>query len=133
MTQRRGIGSKNVPEQKKKFDPKLFEALAEDLTSGRIPVPRFTVSDDEVPGLRAIIRNSGQISFHVQYSVRDDDTGEDTRPYLKIGDYPKMKIGEARELARTIRTLANMNIDPQAGLHERLVRELKEKGAKWRP
>lgn len=44
-----------------------------------------------------------------------------------------MKISEARVLAKTVRLLAARGIDVQAGLHERLVRELTEKGEKWRP
>jgi len=110
-----------------------FRQLASDLSEGRIPLGRVTLSDDPkedpnaVSGLRAIIRGSGLISFHVQYEI------EGSRPYLKLGDAEHMNLKEARELARTVRGLADMGIDVQAGLHERLVRELKEKGMKWRP
>jgi hypothetical protein len=86
-----------------------------------------TVSDRVVSGLRAIVRNTGEISYHVNYHVGNE------RPYLKIGQHPKTTIAEARELARTVLALAERGIDPAAGLHERLIRELKEKGEKWRP
>lgn len=109
------------------FSGATFEALADDLKSKRIPLDRVTVSDDMQTGLRVIIRNTGLVSFHVQYDI------DGSRPYLKLGDHPDMTVPEARSLAATVRTLADHGIDPQAGLHERLVRELKEKGARWRP
>lgn len=109
------------------FTVDTFEKLAKDLESGRIPLDRVTVSDNMQTGLRAVIRNSGLISFHVQYDAAD------SRPYLKLGNHPEMTITEARGLARTVRTLAGKGIDVQEGLHERLVRELKEKGDRWRP
>jgi hypothetical protein len=40
---------------------------------------------------------------------------------------------EARELAGTVQALAGQGIDAQAGLHERLIRELKAKNIRWRP
>jgi len=110
-----------------KFNSSTFEQLADDLQNKRIPLDRVTVSDDMQTGLRAIIRNTGLISFHVQYDI------DGSRPYLKLGDHPDMTVSEARDLARTVRTLADHGIDPQAGLHERLVRELEDKGTKWRP
>ena len=48
----------------------------------------------------------------------------------KLGDHPDMSIAEARQLTRTVQTLAAIGIDPQEGLHERLIRELKAKGTK---
>jgi hypothetical protein len=113
---------------KQKFAPEVFEAIAADLKSGRIPLDRITVSDDVQTGLRAIIRNTGLISFHVNY-----DSPDGSRPYLKLGDHPGMTVKEARELARVVRALADKGIDPAAGLHARLIRELKEKGERWRP
>jgi hypothetical protein len=32
-----------------------------------------------------------------------------------------------------VRALAEMGIDPQEGLHERLIRELQKEGTNWRP
>jgi hypothetical protein len=88
---------------------------------------RITVSDDMVPGLRAIVRDTGGISFHVQYTIGK------SRPYLKIGEVPGTTIEQARALAKTVLALARQGIDPQSGLHERLLRELAEQGPKWRP
>jgi Arm DNA-binding domain len=104
-----------------------FQKLAEGLTTKRMKTDRITVSDDMVPGLRAIIRDTGGISFHVQYTIGK------SRPYLKIGDVPGTTVDQARKLARTVLSLAKQGIDPQSGLHERLLRELAEQGDKWRP
>jgi hypothetical protein len=87
----------------------------------------LTVSDDVVPGLRAIVRKSGEISLHVSYTI-----GE-SRPYLLLGHMPDITIAEARELARTVLALAEKGIDPAEGLHARLIRELRAKGTRWRP
>lgn len=120
-------GSAKDKDIKAVFTPTVFEGLADDLAKGRIPLKRVTVSDDIVTGLRAVIRNTGLISYHVTYDV------DGSRPYLKIGDHPQMKLEEARNLARTVQSLAEKGIDVQAGLHERLIKQLKEQGAKWRP
>ncbi len=109
------------------FSLETLESLAHSLKTGLMKTDRVTLSDDMVPGLRAIIRDTGLISFHVQYSIGK------SRPYLKIGDVPGMSVEEARKLARTILELARQGIDPQSGLHERLIRELTEQGANWRP
>ncbi len=128
MTQRRNVSANREVEPKRlQFSPKVFEALAQDLSSGRVPLPRVTITDPMTVGLRAIIRNTGLVSFHVHYEIGD------SRPFMKIGDHPQMTVNEARELTRTIRGLADMGIDVQEGLHDRLIRELKEKGMKWRP
>jgi hypothetical protein len=110
------------------FTVATLEKLAKSLESGAIKhIDRLSISDDVQPGLRAIIRNTGAISFHVHYAVAG------SRPMLKIGEHPGTSIAEARSLAATVLTLADKGIDPQVGLHERLIRELKEKGARWRP
>jgi len=110
-----------------KFTIDTLEKLADDLQKGRIPLERVTITDEMQTGLRAIVRNTGGVSFHVNYDV------DGSRPYLKLGEHPGMSIPEARRLAQIVRGLADLGIDPQAGLHERLIRELKEKGLKWRP
>lgn len=115
------------PKAQNKFTVEVMEALVDDLKSKRIPLDRLTITDDMVPSLRAVIRNSGAISFHVHYDIAG------SRPFLKLGSHPEMSIKEARELARTVIALAERGIDPAEGLHERLIRELKEKGTKWRP
>jgi hypothetical protein len=110
-----------------KFSVETLEALAKDLQSGRTPLDKLTVSDDEVSGLRPIVRNTGAISYHVTYSISG------SRPYLLLGHHPEMTIRDARELAKTVQALAERGIDPQEGLHSRLIRELREKGTRWRP
>lgn len=52
---------------------------------------------------------------------------------LKVGELPGSTVADARALTRTIRAIAAEGIDVQDGLHERLLRELREKGDKWRP
>jgi hypothetical protein len=127
-SRRRGIASERTTEDRRtSFDVKTLEALAEDLKSGRIPLDRITVTDDQVPNLRAVIRNTGLVSYHVQYSVNG------SRPFMKVGNFPDMPIKTARELAHTVTALAAKGIDPQAGLHERLIRELLDRGDKWKP
>jgi hypothetical protein len=128
VSARRGIASDKGREVRKRFDGKVFEALADDLKSGRIPLDRVVVSDDRTTGLRAIIRNTGAISFHVQYLSEDG-----SRPYILMGHYPDTTVDRARERARTIHTLAAKGIDPTAGLHARLLKELDRDGVRWKP
>ena len=119
---------RNLPaDVKPKFTNETLEKLADDLQKKRVPLDRVTISDEMQVGLRAIIRNTGGITFHASYDIGGG------RPYLKLGTYPEMTIKEARELTKTVRYLADMGIDPQEGLHDRLVRQLKEKGTRWRP
>lgn len=115
-----------------KFDAKTLQALAKDLQGGRLPLERVTVSDDMVTGLRAVVYKSGLISFAISYHF----DGE--RPFLKLGSLDEkaddhVTITEVRELAKTVKALADKGIDPQRGLHQRLIRELREKGTAWRP
>lgn len=116
------------PAEPSKFNIQTLEQIADDLQTGKIPLKQVTISDEMTTGLRAIVRNSGKISYHVDYVVSDEG-----RCYLKVGDHPLMTMANARKLAQTIKTLGDQGIDPQAGLHERLIRELLDKGEKWRP
>lgn len=109
-----------------KFSHATIDALIDDLKHQRIPLDRITITDEEQPGLRALIRKTGEVSFHSQYMVQGN------RLSLKIGNYPTMKIPEARGIAATIEALADKGVDVQKGLTERLIRELKEQGPKWR-
>jgi len=111
--------------QEDRFNIETFEAIAEDLRTGRIPKDRFAMTRD---GLMVIMRNTGQIAYHAQY-----DTVGEIRTTLTLGHHPDMSLKEAAALTRTVRGLAEMGIDPQAGLRERLIGELKAKGLKWRP
>lgn len=128
-SRRRGVASDKGGEKRvTSFDRETLEGLAEDLKTGRIPLDRLTVTDNEQANLRAVIRNTGLISYHVQYSLPNG-----SRPFMKVGNYPDMPIKTARELCRTITSLASRGIDPQEGLHERLIRELLDKGERWKP
>lgn len=115
-----------------KFTEATLKAVAKDIQSGRTPLDRVTVSDDMVTGLRAVIYKSGLISFAVSYHFGDE------RPFLKLGSLNKdaddtISINDARQLAKDVKSLADKGIDVQAGLHQRLIRELKKEGANWRP
>lgn len=115
-----------------KFDARTFQAMVKDLQSGRLPLDRVTVSDDMVTGLRAVIYKSGLISFAISYHFDNE------RPFLKLGvfdekDEEHITIAQARELAKTVKSLADKGIDPQRGLHRRLIKQLLEKGVNWRP
>lgn len=113
-----------------RFTIPVMQQLIEDMQSKRLPLPLVRLSDDQQQNHRAIVYNSGKISFHVQFRVKGKD-GE--RPLLLIGDYPKMTIERSRKIARTIIALADKGIDPREGLHERLIREIETKGENWRP
>lgn len=104
-----------------------LKRFSQDIISGRLPIKRPSISDDRVPGLRAIFRESGQISFHVQYSIGD------SRPFLKIGDYPDMSIADARKIAEAIKHQATQGVDVQVELHTKLMRDLLTKGKSWKP
>lgn len=123
-----------------RFSPDTIDKLAADLKAGRLGVrDKVIISDDRQTGLRAIVRASGNISFHVHYNMGD------ARPYMLVGHYPdaperkrnakaaQEAIDDARGIAETVRKLADMGIDPQDGLHERLLRELRSQGTDWRP
>lgn len=114
------------------FTEATLAAMAKDLKSRRLVLDRTTVSDDLVTGLRAIITKDGSVTYHASYHLGD------TRPYLRLGVMdPKhpdhISLDDARELTKTIKALADKGIDPQEGLHRRLIRELLEKGPRWRP
>lgn len=129
MTRRQSLKA-HEPSQ---FNEVTLTNLAKDMQSGRFATQtRFTVSDDMVTGLRAVIYKSGMISFAVSYHL----DGE--RPFLKLGSLNKgaedyISVAKAREIAKTVKALADKGIDVQAGLHLRLIRELDEFGTDWRP
>jgi hypothetical protein len=63
----------------------------------------------------------------VQYYVNG------SRPFITIGYVPGMSVSDARYLAQVIQKLGEKGIDVQEGLHDRLIRELMDKGTSWRP
>lgn len=97
---------KSAPRTEPRFTIATLKKLAADMKSGAVPLSRTVISDEIVTGLRAIIRNTGSISYHVQYHVGD------ARPWIALG---------------------GIGIDVTEGLHKRLMRELKRDGIKWRP
>jgi hypothetical protein len=128
-TRRKKIG---VSAEKSKFDETTLLNVAKDLSSGKLPLERVRISDDMVVGLRAVVNRSGLVTLHVSYEIGDE------RPFMLLGSLNKdadnhISIEEARELAKTVKSLAARGINVQDGLHRRLVRELKDKGTAWRP
>jgi hypothetical protein len=112
---------------KSEFTEEMLQSMSDALKSGRMKVDKVTFTDDMQPGLRAIVRNTGTVTFHAHYDFKG------SRPMLKVGDLGETTVEEARELTKTIRALAAKGIDVQSGLHERLLRELRAQGTKWRP
>lgn len=127
------------PRSRSKFTPQMLEQLRDSLVKGEIGIrDKIGVSDDIQDGLRALIRATGLITFHAHYAIDQE------RPNMKVGHYPTdevlrknpnaghLAIEDARKLTATIRELGNKGIDVQEGLHERLLRELREQGTNWR-
>jgi hypothetical protein len=110
---------------KTEFTEKMLTSMSDALKSGRMKVAKLTFTDDVQPGLRAIVRPTGTVTLHAHYDF------EGSRPMVKVGEIPGTTIEEARALTKTIRALAAKGVDVQAGLHERLLRELKAQGVRW--
>lgn len=109
------------------FNIETFRELAEQFKSGTIPK-----NEQRIPktrdNLQVIVRKSGEISFHGMYTLPN---GKGTS--LLLGEDPEMTIERAQPIVRTLQRLADKGIDPQDGLHKRLIRELEKQGDKWRP
>lgn len=112
-----------------KFSADLINALIKDLQEKRLPLGKITITDEETPGLRAIIRDSGTVTLSLQYAV----TGQKLRPTISLGEFPEMSIQKARNYSKTILELGKQGIDIQQGLLPRLLKELERDGVKWRP
>jgi hypothetical protein len=117
------------------FTEATLAAMAKDLKSRRLVLDRTTVSDDLVVGLRALITKDGVVTYHANYHLGGIGG---KRGYLRLGTLdPKAKdhisLDDARELTKTIKTLSAQGIDPEEGLHARLVKELLRDGTDWRP
>lgn len=116
-----------------------FERILGEMQSGHIPMTRMVLSDKEGNGLRVIIRRTGSIAYHCHYFApeppdnRETDEDDAARPLLKIGTYPKTPVRTVRERAATITKLAEMGINVRWGLDDRLMKELDERGIKWKP
>lgn len=120
--------------ERSKFNRDTLLAIAADMSKKHYEgVNRINLTDDLQPGLRALVQKDGRVSLHANYTVGD------SRPMMmlrqindsKAPDY--ITIEDARELTKTMRALGDRGVDPQSGLHARLIRELREKGTAWRP
>lgn len=123
----RSLRKLEIAPEESQFTEEILMGMARALQTGRLKVKKLSVSDDMQPGLRAYVRESGTVALHCHYEIGD------SRPMLKVGELPGSTIADARALTRTIRAIAAAGLDVQDGLHERLLRELREKGEKWRP
>jgi hypothetical protein len=127
------------PNEPSQITEKTLFKIADDLKRGVPPLPKLSVVDDMVVGLRFIIYKDAEISIHVSYTV-----GE-RRPFLKIGTLnpptkdrqPKtaeqLTLTEARELAKSIKAIGDRGIDVEAAHRARLLFEIKRDGGKWKP
>lgn len=118
-------------------------AIKEEIESGRIkaPVNGFRITEG---GLQAVIRNSGTLSWYVNYIVTGGsgkkEKGSSGRPKregnrttMLIGHYPEITINRARHIAETIIELGRRGIDPMDGLHRSLIKSIEKHGLKWTP
>lgn len=115
-----------LPQTESKFTAEMLLGMAAALATGKLKTKQVTLTDDRQPGLIAYVRKSGIVALHAAYQIGD------RQPQLKVAELPGGSIEDARALTKTIRALAAKGIDVQDGLHERLMRELREQGEKWR-
>lgn len=119
-------------DEQPKFTIERLEQLADDLKSGRIPLGRVTVGDDMVISLRATIRKTGAIAYHVIYKPGDTSDG-DSPVWMKVGAHPEISIKQARARAVTIQALGEKGIDVRAELEKKMWKGIDEKGVNYRP
>jgi hypothetical protein len=120
------------PGEASQITEKTLFKIADDLKRGVPPLPKLSVVDDMVVGLRFIIYRSGEIALHSSYTVGD------RRPFFKLGvlnkdDPDHLSLTDARELTKSIKSIGLRGVDIQDGLMKRLVAELKRDGQNWRP
>ena len=122
------------PVEASKFTVENIEGTAELISSGKLPLHRTSIGDDVVTGLRASFHPSSLITYVVMYTVGDKRSsitiGVHDPDHKKNKNPDHLSIAEARELAKTIKAIADKGIDPQEGLHRRLIKELKRDGVK---
>lgn len=88
-----------------KFTKKLLDALPPCPADSKGSEQEF--SDLDVAGLRVVANRLGRKYFMLRY------TFETRKRSMKLGDYPAMDIGMARERAQELRSLIAKGIDPQ--------------------
>lgn len=146
-SQRRRLRQRDtVPKQRPgvRITPEILAHFRKDFESKKLgKMDRVRLTDNIQSGMRVIINKSGLITFYANYTMRTKDGNE--RPYFTIGHYPEefeLKrnprlgdefIADMRDVATIIRNLADMGIDVQAGLHERIVAEIRAERESWTP
>jgi hypothetical protein len=120
------------PGEASQITEKVLFKMADDLKAGRPPLPKLSVVDDLVVGLRFIIYKDGSIAIHASYTVGD------RRPFFLIGKLNKddpdhLSLADARDLVKSIKNIGLRGVDVQDGMYRRLISELKRDGAAWRP
>lgn len=118
--------------EKSKITEALLFRTVEELQSGRMPLERQRWSDDVAVGLRITVNFSGLITFAASYDIDNE------RHHMIIGSLNKERddyitLEKARQRTKIIKGLAERGVNPQDGLHRRLLREIDEEGLKWEP
>jgi hypothetical protein len=117
---------------RQEFTMEFLESFAKKLSKKAPPV---TVLDNQIVGLRAILRPGGKVSFHVQFKLDQGLGRQDPKPYQKIGSVDDgMTVAEAREIASIVKELGAKGVDIRQGPRpEQLRTELLAWRADWRP
>src|SRR6266576_1030842 len=118
------------PNEPSQITERALFKIADDLKKGIPPLPKLSIVDDMVVGLRFIVYRSGEIAIHASYTV-----GE-RRPFFKLGvlnpkDPDHLSLTDARHLVRDIKAIGDRGIDVQDGLMRRLIQELRRDGPRW--
>lgn len=89
-----------------RFNKKLIDALPPHPEDAKAKVSEY--SDTEVAGLRIIVNRRGRKYFLFIYSF------DGAKRSTKLGDYPQMDVGNARQRALDCRRQVATGTDPQA-------------------
>lgn len=101
------------------FNDEMLRKVATDLKTKRTPLERMVLSDDEVPGLRAMVLKDGSINFEASYRFGD------MRRSLPLGNTLELSVADARKITACIKNLAASGIDVQSDMRTRVLNELK--------
>jgi hypothetical protein len=120
------------PGEASQITEKTLFKIADDLRKGIPPLPKLSVVDDLVVGLRFIIYKDASIAMHASYTVGD------RRPFFKIGvlnpkDPDHLSLTDARQLVKDIKAIGDRGIDVQDGMMRRLIKEIQRDGSRWTP
>lgn len=88
-----------------RFNKKLIDALPPHPEQARAKESEY--SDTEVAGLRLIVNRRGRKYFLLRYTING------AKRSMKLGDYPLMEVGDARQQALEHRGKIASGIDPQ--------------------